>query len=648
MPSLVASAVDDAPKRLLALLEAQLDAAPDGVLVVAPDGKLLLHNRRFVEIWGMPPDLLAAGEDGALLQHAATQVQDAESFLVRVAEIYADEDATARDLVRLASGRVLERHTSPVRGRDGALHGRLWTFRDVTDRKRSEETLSKVLLEVEDQRRRLDNIVASVPGVVWETWYERDPAGQRMDFVSDQVQTMLGYRREEWLATPDFRFTIVHPDDRERSARETAEHYANGVGGTSRFRWLRKDGTPLWVETWSVVIKDARGRPVGMRGVTLDVTAVKRGEETAARLAAIVMNSHDAVYAKSPEGVIMEWNPGAERLYGYARKEIVGRPIQVLVPPERVDEEQEILARVARGEVVPPFETIRLRKDGTRVDVSLQVSPIRDASGVVWGASAVARDVSDRRRAEEALRQRAEQLAAMTEALQRSNRELDQFAYITSHDLKAPLRGIANLSRWIEEDMAPHLTDETREHMDLLRGRVRRMEALIDAILEYSRIGRVKGRPERVEVGALLHDVVDLLAPPPGMRVEVQAPMPTLVGERMRLQQVFMNLIGNAIKHHHRKESGLVRVRAEEAGRFWRFSVADDGPGIARRYHDKVFVLFQTLEARDKVEGAGIGLALVKKIVEGHGGSIEVESDAGAGATFRFTWPKSIPEGRAE
>jgi signal transduction histidine kinase len=206
------------------------------------------------------------------------------------------------------------------------------------------------------------------------------------------------------------------------------------------------------------------------------------------------------------------------------------------------------------------------------------------------------------------------------------------------------------LSRWIEEDLGERVTPEVAQMMDLLRGRVDRMERLIVGLLAYSRIGRTQDKVELVDVGAVLRDVVDLLGPPEGFRIEIAPDLPAVAGARVRLVQVFMNLIGNAVKHHHRKAGPAhVRVSWSDTGQgMYEFVVSDDGPGIDPRYHDRIFAIFQTLEARDKVEGAGIGLALVEKIVEGAGGTIRVESDVGRGCRFIFTWPgRTASEGPA-
>lgn len=223
--------------------------------------------------------------------------------------------------------------------------------------------------------------------------------------------------------------------------------------------------------------------------------------------------------------------------------------------------------------------------------------------------------------------------------LVRANQELETFVYVASHDLRAPLRGIANLADWIEEDLEGGIEGETQENLDLLKSRVRRMDSLLEGLLQYSRIGRRESRVETLDSGALVAEVIDLLAPPEGFEVVVTLSMPILATQRPPLEMVFRNLIANAIKHHDRSE-GRIEVSCRNRGDTYEFSVSDDGPGIAPEYHEKIFGMFQTLKPRDEVEGSGMGLALVKRAVEHVGGSIAVESEPPRrGATFRFTWP---------
>lgn len=282
-----------------------------------------------------------------------------------------------------------------------------------------------------------------------------------------------------------------------------------------------------------------------------------------------------------------------------------------------------------------PYEVeFRLRQaDGSyRWHIGRAVAQVgRDGQVVTWFGSNT--DIDDQRRT-------VEERERLIGALERSNRELDQFAYVTSHDLKAPLRGIANLSGWIEEDMGATFPASAQEQMRLLRGRVHRMEALIDGILDYSRAGRTRVAPERIDTRALVLDTVQMLALPSSAEVSVEQSMPTVVAGRVPLGQIFSNLIGNAVKHGG-GEQARVHVSAGTDGEtpgYVRFSVSDNGPGIPPQYHERVFGVFQTLAARDKVEGTGIGLSIVKKLVEGQGGRVWIESPA-AGTTIHFTWP---------
>jgi len=233
----------------------------------------------------------------------------------------------------------------------------------------------------------------------------------------------------------------------------------------------------------------------------------------------------------------------------------------------------------------------------------------------------------------------AAEVQRLNRALAKINTELDQFAYVASHDLKAPLRGIANLSQWVEEDLGDALSGESRENMALLRGRVQRLERLIDGILDYSRAGRAKNLPEQVDVAQLLFEVKELLAPPPTCNVDIRGVMPVLLVERVALQQVFLNLLSNAIKFANR-ERGEVVVAVSDHPEAYQFSIQDNGPGIEPQYHERIWGIFQTLEARDKVEGTGIGLSIVRKIVESRGGRAWLTSTPGEGATFHFAWPK--------
>lgn len=254
-------------------------------------------------------------------------------------------------------------------------------------------------------------------------------------------------------------------------------------------------------------------------------------------------------------------------------------------------------------------------------------------------------DISDRKQAELQLQQQASELRQLNVALEQTtaqlterNQELNSFTYTVSHDLKAPLRAISNLSQWISDDLETQLPEENQHHLELLRQRVGRMEKLIDGLLAYSRIGRTEVEKETIDVTALLCEIIDSLAPPPTFTISIQSQMPTLITKRLLLSQVFSNLISNAIKHCNLID-GRIEIKAIQKGEYYEFSVSDNGIGIAPENHDRIFGIFQTLKGRDTQESTGIGLSIVKKIIETEGGEITLESQLGQGATFRFTWP---------
>lgn len=266
----------------------------------------------------------------------------------------------------------------------------------------------------------------------------------------------------------------------------------------------------------------------------------------------------------------------------------------------------------------------------------------RDDSGMAKRIAGTVLDISRRRRAEEEAARLNNDLERIVEErtvrLEMANRELNEFAHVVSHDLKAPLRGINQLSEWLKEDYWHLLDGEGREHIDLIRSRVKRMDSLIDGILQYSRVGRNMGKEEWIDLNTLLRDIIEIIMPREHISVVIGNRLPSVYAERICMEQVFQNLLGNAVRYMD-KEEGVVTVTSSDCGFCHEFCVSDNGPGIDPRYHEKIFQIFQTLTPRDSIESTGIGLALVKKIIEVMGGEIRVQSEVGYGSSFYFTLP---------
>ena len=476
-------------------------------------------------------------------------------------------------------------------------------------------------------------------------------------------------------------------------------------------------------------------------------TALMRASE----LAAIVNTSEDAIISKSLEGIITTWNPGAEKIFGYTAQEAIGRPMALLFPPDRLDEEKDILVRIARGESVKHFETVRLRKDRSLVDISVTVSPVMDQAGKVMGASNIARDITERKLAQEKTawlasfpeqnpnpileldlrnreinyinpaalrtfpdlpeqglehpylagldefasageptrrelslgmicyaqtltwipesgrvriystditeRRRAEdeihrlnaglerRVVERTAQLEAANREMEAFSYSVSHDLRAPLRSVHGYVRMIMEDYGDRLDAEGGRLLNVVSSEARRMGQLIDDLLDFSRLGRQRMASTDIDLTSLARDEFGRLArdatqPPPRLDLHPLAPAR---GDPAMMRQVFVNLLGNAIKFSRHRAGAVVEVGSRSGDDGVTYYVKDNGVGFDEKYRHKLFGVFKRLHSEDEFEGTGVGLALVQRVIQRHGGRVWAEGVPNQGATFYFTLPIPNP-----
>ena len=327
-------------------------------------------------------------------------------------------------------------------------------------------------------------------------------------------------------------------------------------------------------------------------------------------------------------------NPRASEYTGVQTENHIGDLLVDIFPNLRGSGIPEIYAQVTLNNQTVDVGEVVYADDRVKKGIfAVKAFPLGDRCvGVVF------ENITERKLREEDLVTANLMLTDLTAILESRNQELDQFAYVASHDLKAPLRAISSLASWIEEDIGDALPPENKEQLDLLRSRVSRMEGLINGLLTYSRVGRLTHSKQEVDVQKMLTDIVGYLITSDSIKVDIAAGMPTIRTQRALLSQVFTNIISNAIRHRDKK-TGHIRISARKLTDSYEFAISDDGPGIEPSYHEKIFTIFQTLKPRDEHENIGIGLSIVRKILKEVGGSITVDSDLGKGTTFRFVWP---------
>jgi PAS domain S-box-containing protein len=527
------------------------------------------------------------------------------------------------------------------------------------DLKLAEELARRAALAVDnarlyqEERASRDELRAILGGVA-DGVTAQSPTG-RIVYANEAAARMTGHgSARELLEAPledvMHRFEVTDEGGRpfppERLPGRRALLGEEGAEEVLRFRVPGTDE-----ERWSVVkatpIFDEEGNVRMAVNILRDVTEQRRTEEERARLAAIVESSNDAIIGKTLDGMIISWNEAAERIYGYSSEEAIGQPISMLVPSDRPDEVPTILDSVRQGEKVEPFDTVRITKDGRRLDISLTVSTIRNFAGDVVGASTIARDITGRKRAEEEIRLLNEQLEQRvlqrTAQLEEANRELESFSYSVSHDLRAPIRHIGGFARMLKERAGPSLDETSLRYVKIILESTQRAGALVDDLLSFSRMARVEMHDIPIDTNGLVREALDdLRFEENGRSVDWRiADLPGVRGDPSMLRLVFRNLLSNALKYTRPRERAVIEVGSMHDEAETVFFVRDNGVGFDMRYVDKLFGVFQRLHGVEEFEGTGIGLANVRRIVQRHGGRVWAQGSPGSGATFYFSLPQT-------
>lgn len=526
----------------------------------------------------------------------------------------------------------------PIVDHDGRVAGIFVQGHDITDQRKLERERERLATIVEQSSDWIG--VANGEGIV--TFLNE--AGQKMLGLSpDRIGKVQG---SEFFMPEDLKYltTTIYPTLMQEGRWEGPfryRHFETGEAIPIHYNLFTiKHPGDRAVTTFASVSRDLRAALAQE-----DALVALSASERAARLVTEATQAEHAflddaipvqVWTAMPNGRLSHVNQRVVTYFGRDYDQILGEGWQNVVHPDDLPHTMSAwMNSIETGEPYEcEFRLLRASDNTYRWHIARALC-LRDDDGWIIKWFGTNTDIDDLKRTEH-------ERDSLIMALSASNFELDQFAYVASHDLKAPLRGIANLAQWIEDDIGDTVAAETREHLTMMRRRVARMDALVDGVLNYSRAGRSKVGMEDIHVGSMLAEILELLAPAPEVTVVVAPNMPRVRTVAIALQQVFMNLIGNAFKHARRNDP-VVHIDAHDvsgARPMVRFSVKDNGPGIDGQFHDRIWALFQVLQPRDEVEGSGIGLAVVKKLVEGRGGQVGVESRPGEGATFWFTWPR--------
>jgi PAS domain S-box-containing protein len=609
-----------------------IESLPQLVWTCRADGECDYLSPQWVRYTGIPePEQLGFGWLDQL--HPNDREPTISAWNRAVKEKIAFE---AEFRIRGAEGnyRWFKTRALPLSTEEGAIFKWFGTNTDIEDQKRVEALLRESEKRLRAESDFSNEIIDTLPGL----FYLFDRRGKFLRW-NKNLEEITGHSSDEIALMAPLEFIIE--EDRPAVGRKIEEVFVSGEANIEA-RLLTKTGLGIpYFFTGRRIAIDGEPHLIG-NGV--DIGERRRGEEAAAYLAAIVESSDDAILSTDLQGNIRSWNKGAEKLYGYTTAEIIGKPVTMLLPPERWNEEPRILELIRRGELIDHYETVRRRKDGSDIDISLTVSPILNHVGDVIGASKTSRDITWRKRAEE---ERERLLAMESEAraeAQEANRLKDEFLATISHELRSPLNAILGWARLLRD---PKVREEQLERaLEIIERNSQAQARLIEDLLDVSRIvsGKLSVQMRPVTLNSTTQGVVADMRPAAeakGIDIRMAGDEEIkLIGDADRLQQVVWNLISNAIKFT--PEGGRIEVELKRVGERAELRVSDTGRGISPEFLPHVFDRFRQATSNDARgrAGLGLGLTIVRYIVEAHGGSVRAESlGVGQGATFICRFP---------
>jgi len=499
---------------------------------------------------------------------------------------------------------------------------------EIAARRQMADDLSKQTTILQSILRSLGEgvIVADMAGkfLVW------NPAAERIIGLGPTNSSPEAWQRTYGVYLPD-RVTPYPTEDLPLAKA------IRGISVDGDEQFLRHAGCPdgLWLSVTGRPVYDASGAPLGGVVVVRDISNRKREDETLARLAAIVDHSDDAIIGTTFDGVVTTWNAAAERMYGYTAREVIATPITFLIPPDLIEEEQSMIKRLKEGERAAHLETVRRRKDGQDIHVSLTMSPILDRAGKRIGISKITRDISEQKRVEQEMKQHTDEVNVL-------NKELEAFSYSVSHDLRAPLRHIDGFVDLLQRQAGGFLDDKGRRYLRTISESAKQMGCLVDDLLAFSRMGRTEMRESWISLDALVQDALQTVkSESPGRNIEwIVNRLPEVQADPAMLRLVVINLLANAEKYTRSRVQARVEIGASKNSDETIVFVRDNGVGFEMQYAHKLFGVFQRLHSAKDFEGTGIGLASVRRIIARHGGRTWANGVVNEGATFYFSLPQ--------
>ncbi len=533
----------------------------------------------------------------------------------------------------------------------------------ATEDEAQRKTAERALRESEQRFRLLTETIE-------DAFWIADREVQNTTYASASFERIWGRSRESLYNEPDLFFRTIHQDDLSVSDAIIQKARRSGQSFECEYRVVRPDGTVRWIRDRGFPVRDENGDVVSYAGVAQDITKQKQASEEIRLLAHALRSIGECVSITDIEDRILFVNEAFQETYGYREDELIGQPIEI-VRTDKNRESATVEIRPATAKGGWQGELVNRRKDGTEFPIALSTSPVCDESGTPIALIGVARDITERKQAEDALRrsnevlkqeivqrQKAEEevrrlnaeledrIQSRTKQLEATNRELEGFSYSVSHDLRAPLRAIDGFSRLFLDDYSDKLDPEGIRRLEVVRTNAQRMGQLIDDILAFSRAGRHQIRGSRLNMENLVWTVWNELlqeSPDPPAELRCQA-LPPASGDLTLIRQVLTNLLSNALKFSSRKERRIVEAGTQKTGAEVAYCIKDNGVGFDMKYAGKLFGVFQRLHGQTEFPGTGVGLSIVKRIIERHGGRVWAESQPGVGTAFFFTLPPSPSE----